>query len=154
MLDPGVTRVVDSALAQLPDGLAGRFRDGDREGFERDLAEALPGSADLRFAAVKTPEPFGPAATLYEGLAGPRPRWTWRRWRGAVACPTLVCDPDDAEAWAGQSKEVAAALGGPVTVERFTAEDGASLDCEILAPQVRNQRVYDWLADVYPRSGS
>ena len=40
---------------------------------------------------------------------------------------------------------MAAALGGPVTLERFSADDGASLDCEILAPQVRNQRVFDWI---------
>ncbi|HSJ74439.1 MAG TPA: alpha/beta hydrolase [Miltoncostaeaceae bacterium] len=153
VLDPGIMRVVDSALAQLPDGLAARFREGDREGFERELADALPGSADLRFAAAKTPEPFGPGATLYDGLAS-LAEMDLSEVAGRVVCPALVLDPDDAEAWAGQSKEVAAALGGPVTVERFTAEDGASLDCEILAPQVRNQRVYDWLADVYPRSGS
>ena len=39
-----------------------------------------------------------------------------------------------------------------MTLERFSADDGASLDCEIEAPQVRNQRVFDWLAGVHPRS--
>ena len=38
-----------------------------------------------------------------------------------------------------------AALAGPVHVERFAAADGAGLDCEIMAPQVRNQRVFDWI---------
>jgi hypothetical protein len=70
---------------------------------------------------------------------------------GRVTCPALVCDPDDAMAWPGQSKEVAGALGGPVTLERFGAEDGAALDCEILAPQVRNQRVFDWLDETLGR---
>jgi hypothetical protein len=62
-----------------------------------------------------------------------------------VRCPALVLDPEQAEAWPGQSREVAAALGGPTRLELFSAEDGAGLDCEILAPQVRNQRVFDWL---------
>lgn len=153
VLDPGVARVVESALGQLPDAVAGRFRDGDREGFHRELAAALPGSADLRFAAVKLPEPYGPGAGLWDALQG-LAAMDLAPVAGRVTCPALVLDPDDAEAWAGQSKEVAAALGGPVTLERFTADEGASLDCEILAPQVRNQRVYDWLADVYPRSAA
>ena len=151
VLDPGVMRVVDATLGQLPDEVAALFRAADREGFERELAGAQAGSADVRFAAVKAREPWGLATSLYEALSG-LAAMDLAEVAARVTCPALVLDPDDAEAWPGQSREVAAALGGPVTVERFSADDGASLDCEIEAPQVRNQRVFDWLAGVHPRS--
>jgi hypothetical protein len=150
ILDPGIMRVVDGALGQFPDEVAARFRAGDREGFETALEAAREASADVRFADVKTREPWGLATPLYDALAG-LASMDLGEVAGRIACPAMVCDPEDAEAWPGQSAEVAAALGGPVTLERFGAEDGASLDCEILAPQVRNQRVFDWLDRTWRR---
>ena len=73
---------------------------------------------------------------------------------GDITVPTLVCDPAAAGGWPGQSAELATGLppAGPgarpdsVTRVVFTEAEGAGLDCEILAPELRNQRVYDWLA--------
>lgn len=150
VLDPGVMRVVDGALAQLPDEVAQRFRAGDRDGFDAALARAREDSAELPFTDLKLREPWGLATPLYDALSG-LARMDLTDVAGRVACPALVLDPDDAEGWPGQSKEVAAALGGPVRLERFTVEEGASLDCEILAPQVRNQRIFDWLDETLGR---
>jgi len=144
VLDPGVMRVVDGTLGQFPGEVVERFRAGDREGFDAALARAQEGSAELRFTDLKTREPWGLATPLFDALTG-LASMDLAGIAGRVACPALVLDPDDAEGWPGQSKEVAAALGGPVRLERFTAQEGASLDCEILAPQVRNQRIFDWL---------
>jgi dienelactone hydrolase len=151
VLDPGVARVADATLAQLPDEVVAAFRAGDRDAFDLALAAAERGSADVRFAAVKAREPWGLETSLYDALAG-LAEMELGGIAGRVTCPALVCDPDDAMAWPGQSKEVAGALGGPVTLERFGAEDGAALDCEILAPQVRNQRVFDWIDRTTGRS--
>jgi dienelactone hydrolase len=151
VLDPGVMRVVDGTLAQLPGEVVERFRAGDREGFDAALAAAEQDSAELRFTDLKTREPWGLGTPLYDALSG-LARMNLAEVAGRVTCPALVLDPDDAEGWPGQSKEVAAALGGPVRLERFTAREGASLDCEILAPQVRNQRIFDWLDETLGRA--
>jgi hypothetical protein len=150
VLDPGVMRVVDGTLGQFPDEVVERFRAGDREGFDAALARAQEGSAELRFTDLKTREPWGLATPLFDALTG-LAAMDLAGVAGRVSCPALVLDPDDAEGWPGQSKEVAAALGGPVRLERFTADEGASLDCEILAPQVRNQRIFDWLDETLGR---
>ena len=41
-----------------------------------------------------------------------------------------------------------AARRDTATLVPFTSEEGAGLDCEIGAPRLRNQRVFDWLDDV------
>ncbi len=153
VLDPGIARVIEATLGQFPDGVVARFRADDRPGFESALAAAREGSADVRFSDVKAREPWGLETPLYDALAG-LAEMDLGDLGGRISCPAMVCDPADAEAWAGQSAEVAAALGGPVTLEAFTAEDGASLDCEILAPQVRNQRVFDWIDRTSGRSSA
>lgn len=68
----------------------------------------------------------------------------------AIRCPTFVAIAERAESFAGQGEALAARLTTSVHVERFTAAEGAGLDCEIGAPQLRNQRVYDWLDDRLP----
>jgi dienelactone hydrolase len=143
VLDPGVMRVVDGTLSQLPQEIAAAFRAADRETFEAALAEALPGSAELAFTVAKAVEPFGGGA-LWDALSG-LARMDLAEVAGRVTCPALVLDPEEAGGFPGGSQEVAAALGGPVTLQRFTAEDGGALDCEIPAALVRNQRVSDWL---------
>jgi pimeloyl-ACP methyl ester carboxylesterase len=85
-----------------------------------------------------------------------RPRHDWGPYAlsddeiAAIRCPTFVAVAEQAESFAGHGEALAARLTGPVHVERFTAAEGAGLDCEIGAAQVRNQRVYDWLDDQLP----
>lgn len=65
-----------------------------------------------------------------------------------IVAPVYVADPADALGYVGQPAALVSTLDSfehPVVHDRFTAEEGAGLDCEIQAPQVRNQRVYDWL---------
>ena len=64
---------------------------------------------------------------------------------GRVQAPTLVASAESAESFRGQSQLVEENLAGPVSPVRFTDAEGAGLDCEIAAPQLRNAAVYDWL---------
>ena len=57
----------------------------------------------------------------------------------------LICDPDDAASFPGQSRELAGLLGDRAVVVGFSTAEGAGLDCEIGAPRLRNQRVFDQL---------
>jgi pimeloyl-ACP methyl ester carboxylesterase len=68
----------------------------------------------------------------------------------ALRVPTYVAEAERAIGFVGQPAELAARLaaqGTEVRHDRFTVAEGAGLDCEIGGPQIRNQRVYDWLDD-------
>lgn len=72
----------------------------------------------------------------------------------ALRVPTFVAEAEAAMGFVGQPAALAARLaaqGTEVRLDRFTTAEGAGLDCEIGGPQIRNQRVYDWLdAHLHP----
>jgi hypothetical protein len=149
--DPGVIRLLDGVLPQFDDDLVALFHQRDQQGFDEAVAArvAAPGASnDLLVAARTIGEPFG-TTSVYDALCRLEAFDLGARLAD-LAVPTLVCDPESAGGWPGQSAELAAALaptlGDRVVRVAFTAAEGAGLDCEILAPELRNQRVYDWLA--------
>lgn len=148
-LDPGVTGLLDDTLGALPSELADLYA-VDREEFD----SAVIGSAepDVRFWRAKTLDPFpglSPSGALevLESL-------TFKvDHAGQIRCPVLIAEAESAQSFPGQSRELAEvlrAVGVAVTLEQFTVAEGAALDCEILAPQVRNQRFYDWIDSTLP----
>ncbi|MGZ4693392.1 MAG: alpha/beta hydrolase family protein [Acidimicrobiales bacterium] len=149
--DPGIVRLLDGVLPQFDDDLVTRFRQHDQPGFDQALAArvaAPDASNDLRVTAGTIGDPFG-TSSVCDALSRLE-AFDLGALVGDIAVPTLVCDPEEAGGWPGQSAELAAGLastlGDDVTRVVFTKEEGAGLDCEILAPELRNQRVYDWLA--------
>jgi len=146
VLDPAVTALVDDAVAGLPDDLAAMWRD-DPDALDAAVAERAATDPDLAFWVTKTVDPF-PAA----GSAGVRPALDALAAAvltdddlAAIGADTLVCVAEQAAAFVGQDEAVLAALGDRATRLDFTAAEGAGLDCEIGAPQIRNARVYDAL---------
>ena len=67
---------------------------------------------------------------------------------GAIRCPTLVTVAE-ADGLARDGPAAAAAIGGPTTVIRFTAAEGAAGHCEMGNRSLLNQRTFDWLDDVF-----
>lgn len=144
VLDPGVLNLGGDVLGGLPDELVPLYR-SDPDGF--DAAVGASSDPELSFWTAKTLDP----------LPGFRPSEALRFFEelrfdpshaADVSAPVYIAAADGAESFAGQGSELARLLesaGVAVTLDRFTAAEGAELDCEILAPQVRNQRVFDWL---------
>ena len=62
-----------------------------------------------------------------------------------IRCPMLVTDPEGEQFWPGQSQQLYDALPGPKLLVPFTAAEGADLHCEVKAPGLRAQRIFDWL---------
>ena len=151
--DPGVIRPIDGALGQLPENLVTKWReqDDDATRFQRFVTAAAhdPGFA---FTVAKLTEQW-PDHTLYDVLVR-LDAWDASPLLDDVTVPVLVCDPDQAMSYPGQSAELAATLGDRATLVPFTSEEGAGLDCEIGAPTVRAQRIHDWLDEVVPREGN
>ena len=147
--DPGVLRPIDGVLGGLPDDLRDAWTSGGAAAV--DAAAAGATDPDTAFAVAKAVEQW-PSHTLgqvLERLKG----WDLAPRLGELTVPTLVCDPDDAASFPGQSAELAAALGSRATRLTFTSDQGAGLDCEILAPRLRNQRVFDHLEEILGHPG-
>lgn len=144
--DPGVMRPVDGVLGGLPDPLRAAWTAGGSAAVDRALIEhAL--DTGVAFAAAKATEQWT-GRTLGEVLAE-LSRWDLDDVLASIDVPTLICDPDAAMSFPGQSAELADALGTSATVLAFTTAEGAGLDCEIGAPNLRNQRVFDHLDDLF-----
>ena len=147
--DPGVIRPIDGALGQLPPDLVTKWReqDDDAERFQRFVTVAARDPA-VAFTVAKLTEQW-PDHALYDVLTR-LDAWDVTPLLDDVAVPVLVCDPDQAMSYPGQSAELAAALGNRATLVPFTTDEGAGLDCEIGAPELRAQRIHDWLDEVVP----
>ncbi len=62
-----------------------------------------------------------------------------------IKAPTAVCDPELEQFFPGQSERLFKLLKTKKKLLKFTIEEGAELHCEPMAPQLRNERVFDWL---------
>lgn len=142
--DPGVVRPIASVLGGLPADVVEAFAAGTPVTPMADRDDAT------RFAFAKLVEQW-PGSSPDDVLAR-LALWDLDSLVDAIHIPTLLADPDAATAFPGQSSELAHRLGNRATLMPFTAAEGAGLDCEIGAPQLRNQRVFDWLDDTLPAS--
>jgi poly(3-hydroxybutyrate) depolymerase len=145
--DPGVLRPIDGVLGGLPDALQQAWAAGGAAAVDAAVAEA--DDAGTAFAAAKAVEqwPEHTVGTVLARLAA----WDLAPALPNIRVPTLVCDPEGATSFPGQSAELCDALGRHATRLAFTAAEGAELDCEILAPRLRNQRVFDHLDELFSR---
>jgi pimeloyl-ACP methyl ester carboxylesterase len=66
-----------------------------------------------------------------------------------VACPTLICEAEDDDFFAGQPREVFDHLRAPRTLLRFAASEGAGAHCQSGAQRLAFGRIFDWLADTW-----
>ncbi len=145
--DPGVLRPLEGVLGGLPDGLRAAWASGGAAAI--DAAVAAADDPDTSFAAAKVVEQWVGLSVggVLDRLSG----WDLEPYLGRIRVPTLVCDPDAAMSFPGQSAELVDALGAHATSIPFTTAEGAGLDCEIGAPKLRNQRVFDHLEEILGR---
>lgn len=62
-----------------------------------------------------------------------------------ITAPTLVMEAQDEQFYPGQSQQVYDQLHSDKTLHVFTAAQGAQFHDEPMAPQTRNEVLYDWL---------
>ena len=144
--DPGVLRPVDAALGQLPAPVVDAWHAGDDDAVVAARQAALATDPQTAFTVAKLTEQW-PGRSLPEVLHE-LTAWDVTPHLDQVRVPVLVCDPEAATSFPGQSAELAAALGSRATLAPFLTSEGAGLDCEIGAPIVRATRIADWLDDV------
>jgi pimeloyl-ACP methyl ester carboxylesterase len=69
-----------------------------------------------------------------------------------IKCPTLVLEAEKDESFPGQPKKVFDALTCPKKLILFTAEEGAEEHCQCGASALSNQRILDWLDEMFQKS--
>lgn len=130
--DPGVVELSARWLALLPLPLRERLRDGDRDGFARELHLAELFAPELGDRLRRSGAPYGveggSAAALYDALGGFRLGDELRR----ITTPMLVTESDDEPFWPGQSRRLVDRLTGP---RRLLG----------VSPETRDERIFAWL---------
>jgi hypothetical protein len=113
--------------------------------FDGYFQQAITEDADVARTLPKRMEPYGMssmAAVLRE-----LEKWDLTNIAPMIECPMLITNPDDEQFWPGQSEQLFELVGSEdKTLVAFTSEEGANWHCEPMAPQLRAQRVMDWLA--------
>ena len=64
-----------------------------------------------------------------------------------VKAPTLVIEADEEQFVPGQAQELYKQLGSRKKLLTFTVAEGAQFHCEPMAPQLRNELMFNWLED-------
>ena len=142
--DPGVVRVGDSWTRHFPPELLQMLDAGQAAEFDQIMAEYSKQNPGVMLTAAKRLEPYGTTsiATVLTELKA----WDLTDDAPKITCPILITSPEDEQFWPGQSQELYDLVIAPgKEITTFTAAEGANWHCEPMAPQVRGQRIFDWL---------
>jgi len=141
--DPGVYDIGAAWWTSLPAPLRALLDHGQKKLFDGIMTHLPPKrAADLTFRA----RPYG--FTSYFDLFMSIKKYTMANVVDKIRTPLLIADPDNEQFFPGQPQELFHALSSPrKALIRFTVAEGADGHCEPAAPQLRSQKVFDWLND-------
>ncbi len=152
--DPGVTRVADSWLSHLPESMVSILDGPDPEKARSDFDAFMdigmkdsPAGAELRWRMA----PYG-TTSYYDAYQAARGMRLDAGTAARIRTPLLITSPEHEQFWPGQAEELHQLVGGS-TLQSFTEAEGASWHCEPAARGLRDQRVFDWIADVFDAVG-
>ena len=145
VLDPGVSDFM--AAFQLPKQLVALALSGhDAEANTQwaRIFRKLP--VGVQFLFTKSTYPFlqPTFSTLIRALV----QYGTAAYLPKITSPTLVNQYQGDANFAGQGAQVIKLLRCPKTLHTFTAAAGCQLHCAPMAPQRRNQVIFDWLGEI------
>ncbi|MFD5426007.1 alpha/beta hydrolase family protein [Streptomyces sp. NPDC127084] len=138
--DPGLFDPVD--VMPLPPELREQLPDIDREVLDAYLAPVADDPV-MRWRLVQRALWVHGLDSLGEYVIE-MDRYRLSGVAGRITCPTLVVANDD-DPLAAQAELLLDSLGGPRTLVRFRAEDGAKGHCQAWNRSLFDQRAFDWL---------
>lgn len=145
--DPGVVDVAvpiwNGIVQMLPPFMQQQYAAGQKEAFDRAMAEALRDEPEAAALLAFRSRPYG--FTSYYDVLKAVQQYNLRGVVDRIRCPMLITDPEGEQFWPDQSQQLYDLLPGPKTLVKFTAAEGADLHCEPKAQSLRTQRMYDWL---------
>lgn len=142
VLDPGVNNILDAYHLGKLQALVNQ---GQKQRVNEIWAAALKNDPPaIRFTVAKRSEIFG-KPNFYDQV-----RYMERFNLDAatitrITTPTLVMEAQKEQFYPGQSEQVYRQLRAPKKLALFTTAQGAEYHDEPMAPQIRNETLYDWL---------
>lgn len=143
--DPGVVDAFIDWRQDLPASMLRLLAAGRRTEFNRiwnSIPKQLPPSQRAAFA--KRAEIYG-QGDGYEKMKLAQRFVLSRADAGRITTPTAILSPQLEQFFPGQSQKMKSWIKAPSTLIPFTVAEGAEYHCEPMAPQLRNERVFDWL---------
>lgn len=89
----------------------------------------------------------GQVPTDWYGLSRRIQEFQVRDVAGRITSPVLIVDYEGEQFYPGQAKELEGLLTAPNAYVKLTAATGSQYHCAPMAPQRRNEVVFDWLAE-------
>ena len=147
IVDPGVVQVSTSWTSHFPPELMQLFDAGDDSDFDTYATQGIEQMPLAARTLAKRMEPYGTssiAAILHE-----LSRYDLTEVAAQITCPVWISNPDDEQFWPGQSQQLFDLIShADKVLVPFTTAEGANWHCEPMAPQLRAQRAFDWLAQL------
>jgi pimeloyl-ACP methyl ester carboxylesterase len=143
--DPGVVDSFKTWSASLPPSLLELLYQGQRKQFNEiwnEIPSELPEGE--RFGIAKRVEIYG-QGDGYEQLSLARKFVLTPELARRIEAPVGIVSPELEQFFPGQAEMLEHWLRGRKKLLRFTVAEGAQYHCEPMAPQLRNERVFDWL---------
>jgi dienelactone hydrolase len=143
--DPGVHDPFLDWQHELPPSLLKLLAEEKAQEFDaiwREIPSNL--SEGERFGVAKRSEIYGNGGG-YERMSNASRFVMQRAEARQITAPTALCSPELENFFPGQPETMHSWLGKRSTLLNFTVAEGAEYHCEPMAPQLRNERVFDWL---------
>lgn len=143
--DPGVVDAFVDWQQDLPHSMLELLNGGRRDEFNRiwnEIPKDLPEAE--RVGLAKRSEIYGQGGG-YEKMKLAQRFALSREDARRIATPTAILSPQHEQFFPGQSQTLHKWIGASSTLIPFTVAEGAEFHCEPMAPQLRNERVFDWL---------
>jgi hypothetical protein len=145
--DPGAVDPFSSWRTALPKEVLEVFEAGDRNAFNQ-IWDEIPKhlSKNEAFNFRKRAEIYG-NVDGFDAMTLASKFHLTPEVAAKIQAPTAICSPELEQFFPGQPEQLLKLLRTKKELLKFTIEEGAELHCEPMAPQLRNERVLDWLED-------
>lgn len=143
--DPGVHDPFLDWQQELPRSLLRLLHEEKAEEFDAIWREipANVSQADA-FGIAKRSEIYGNGGG-YERMKNASRFVMQRAEARRITAPIALCSPELENFFPGQPETLHRWIGKSSKLLKFTVAEGAEYHCEPMAPQLRNERVFDWL---------
>ena len=146
----GVYDGKEALESSFPPPLLKSIQNGDEHVVNKVIEILMETDSNIKFNIKHGMWTFG-IDSPYE-LVQRSSEFTLKEIANKIICPTLVLDAEKEDSFPGQPQKVYNALTCPKKYILFTVEEGAEEHCQCGAPSLSNQRIFDWLDEIFKNS--
>ena len=147
ILNDGVYDGYDAITSSFPESLLTALEEGNSEFVNSTLTDLMESDPNARFN-MKHGMWTSRSNSPYDLITGAK-SYTLKDIIKNITCPTLVLEAEKDDSFPGQPKKVYDGLESPKKYVIFTQEEGAEEHCQSGASALSNQRIFDWVDEVF-----